>query len=193
MFGEIKMYQIVNRIKWEFKRHIIKWYLRRKNIKFDGIPSFSGDWPDINNEGKIFLGENCSFRSFRLHQHITVKKNAELAIGYNSFLNDGVNICSTQSIRIGHNAKIGDMTYIYDTDFHEISPEKPTKHVPVSIGNNVWIGAKSIILPGSVIGDHCVIAAASVVTGEIPAKSLAAGTPARVIETLNIPDGWIRK
>jgi acetyltransferase-like isoleucine patch superfamily enzyme len=57
----------------------------------------------------------------------------------------------------------------------------------------VWVGAKSIILPGSVIGDHCVIAAGSIVTGEIPAKSLVAGTPVRVIKTLNIPDGWIRK
>jgi acetyltransferase-like isoleucine patch superfamily enzyme len=85
------------------------------------------------------------------------------------------------------------MTYIYDTNFHEISPEKPTKNAPVSIGNNVWIGTKSIILPGSVIGDHCVIAAGSIVTGAIPAKSLAAGAPARVIKTLNIPDGWIRE
>jgi acetyltransferase-like isoleucine patch superfamily enzyme len=187
------MHQIINRLQRKFKRHKIKWFLSRKNIKFDGIPSFSGDWPDINNEGKISIGENCSFMSFRLRQLITVKKNAELAIGYNLFLNDGVNICSTQSIRIGHDVKIGDMTYIYDTDFHEICPGKPTKHMPVSIGNNVWIGAKSIILPGSVIGDHCVIAAGSIVTGEIPAKSLAAGTPARVIKALNIPDGWIRK
>jgi acetyltransferase-like isoleucine patch superfamily enzyme len=187
------MYQIINRLNREFKRHIIKWYLNRKNIKCDGIPSFSGAWPDINNEGKFTIGENCAFRSFRLRQHITVKENAELAIGYNSFLNDGVNICSTQSIRIGHNAKIGDMTYIYDTNFHEISPEKPTKNAAVSIGNNVWIGTKSIILPGSVIGDHCVIAAGSIVTGAIPAKSLAAGAPARVIKTLNIPDGWIRE
>lgn len=172
---------------------MIKWQLNRKNVKFNGIPTFSGDWPQINNEGKITIGKHCTFRSFRLPQHITVRKGAELEIGNNSYLNDGVNICSTKSIRIGHHAKIGDMTYIYDTDFHEISPDKPTKQAPVSIGDNVWIGANSIILPGSVIGDHCVIGAASVVTGRIPANSLAVGSPARVIKTLSVPEGWVRK
>lgn len=85
------------------------------------------------------------------------------------------------------------MTYFYDTDFHEISPEHPTKNAPVSIGNNVWIGAKAIILPGSVIGDHCVIAAGSIVTSEIPAKTLAAGIPAKVIKNIKVPDYWVRE
>jgi acetyltransferase-like isoleucine patch superfamily enzyme len=116
-----------------------------------------------------------------------------LEIGYSSFLNDGVNICATQSVRIGHHAKIGDMAYIYDTDFHEVSPDAPIKHAPVFIGNNVWIGAYSMVLPGAVIGDHSVIAAGSIVTCAIPTKSLAAGSPARVIRTLNVPDGWLRK
>jgi acetyltransferase-like isoleucine patch superfamily enzyme len=183
----------MNSLSWRLKTLIIYWFLKKKNIRFDGIPSFSGRWPNINNEGKIFIGKNCSFRSFRIRQDIVVLKNAELEIGYNSFLNDGVNICATQSVRIGHHALIGDMTYIYDTDFHEVCPDAPIKHAPVFIGNNVWIGTKSMILPGAVIGDHSVITAGSIVTGEIPAKSLAAGSPAKVIKTLNIPDGWLRK
>jgi acetyltransferase-like isoleucine patch superfamily enzyme len=186
------MYQFIHHLKWLSKRYAIKRYLHSKNTDLGGIPTFSGAWPVINNDGKISIGEHCTFNSFRLRQHITVTENAELVIGNYVFLNDGVNICSTQSIRIGNNTKIGDMTYIYDTDFHEISPEIPTKKLPVSIGNNVWIGANSMILPGSVIGDHCVIAAGSIVTSEIPAKSLAAGTPARVIKMLDIPEGWIR-
>ncbi len=85
------------------------------------------------------------------------------------------------------------MTFIYDTDFHEISPDAPTRYSPVIIGGNVWIGANSMILPGAVIGDHTVVAAGSIVTGEIPAKSLAIGSPARVVKKLDVPDGWIRK
>ncbi|MDP3981085.1 MAG: acyltransferase [Chlamydiota bacterium] len=139
------------------------------------------------------MGANCSFRSFRLRQYFTVYKNAELEIGEGSFFNDGVNLGAAQSIKIGHHTKIGDMTYIYDTDFHQLSPEASTKCSPVIIGNNVWIGANSMILPGSVIGDHSVIAAGSIVTGEIPPKSLAAGIPAKLIKTLNIPDDWLRK
>ena len=186
------MYQFIKWLITIFKRQMTKWYLCSKNVHFDGIPTFSGAWPNIRNNGTFSIGEHCTFSSFRLRQHITVTEHAELVIGDYSFLNDGVNICSTQSVRIGHHTKLGDMTYVFDTDFHEISPEKPIKQLPVSIGDNVWIGANSMIMPGSVIGDHSVIAAGSIVTGEIPPRSLAAGTPARVIKALNIPDGWIR-
>jgi acetyltransferase-like isoleucine patch superfamily enzyme len=113
-------------------------------------------------------------------------------MGPGSFLNDGVNICAARSIRIGAHAKIGDMTYIYDTDFHQLSPDNPIRVMPVSIGDNVWIGAMSMILPGAVIGDHSVIGAGSIVTGAIPARSLAVGAPARVVRELNIPVGWLR-
>ncbi|MGO2048604.1 MAG: DapH/DapD/GlmU-related protein, partial [Brachybacterium tyrofermentans] len=55
---------------------------------------------------------------------------------------------------------------------------------PVTIGNNVWIGANVTILPGVTIGDDAVIAAASVVTKDVPAKALVVGSPARVIRTV---------
>lgn len=174
------------------RQHTLRRYLRRNKISFDSLPSFSGKWPDINNEGRIKIAPNCNFRSFRLQQQITVGKSAELSIAENSYLNDGVIICAAQSIVIGRDAKIADMTYIYDTDFHEVSPDAPIRVAPVKIGNNVWIGAKSMILAGSVIGDHSVIAAGSVVTGNIPAKSLAAGIPAKVIKPLDVPDSWVR-
>ncbi|MFX8075167.1 hypothetical protein ABTK71_19795, partial [Acinetobacter baumannii] len=84
-----------------------------------------------------------------LRQHLTVQQNARLEIGRGSFLNDGVNICATTSVRIGHHAKIGDMTYIYDADFHEVAPGMPKRCAPVVIGNNVWIGARSMVLAGA--------------------------------------------
>ena len=180
---------ILRRIKSPF----IVLFLNNKGVRYDGLPSFFGRWPDISNEGKMRIGEKCSFRSFRLRHRIAVWKDAELQIGDGAFINDGVAICATQSIKIGSNAKIGDMTYIYDTDFHQVSPDTPTRHSPVSIGNNVWIGAHCMILAGSSIGDHAVIAAGSIVTGDIPARSLAAGSPARVIRTLAVPDGWVRR
>jgi acetyltransferase-like isoleucine patch superfamily enzyme len=187
------MTTVIKRLHSRLRIPLIRYFLKKNRISFGGIPFFSGYWPDINNEGEIFIGVACSFRSFRLRQHITVRKNAELKIGDYSFLNDGVNLCATGSIVIGHHAKIGDMTFIYDTDFHQISPDLPTRHAPVFIGGNVWIGANSMVLPGAMIGDHTVIAAGSIVTGEIPPKSLAAGSPARVLRKLEIPDEWIRK
>ena len=116
-----------------------------------------------------------------------------LEVGDDALFNDGIVLCAAKSIKIGHSVKIGDMVYIYDTHFHQVCPDEPLTEAPVSIGNNVWIGANSMVLAGASIGDHSVIAAGSIVTGAIPARSLAAGTPARVIRTFEVPDGWIRR
>jgi acetyltransferase-like isoleucine patch superfamily enzyme len=176
----------------QLKSVLVRLSLKVDNVGYESAPIFSGRWPKITNKGRIYIAENCSFRSFRTRQHITVTKDAILEIGRNTFMNDGANLFATLSVKIGKNCKIGDMTYIYDTDFHQVSPQHPTKRAPISIGNNVWIGARSTILAGADIGDHSVIAAGSTVTGEIPAKSLAGGSPARVIRTLDVPDDWVR-
>ena len=174
------------------KSIFIRVALTAKNVRFDGPPAFSGKWPRISNKGYIHLAKNCSFRSYRTRPFIWVSEGASLEIGQNAFFNDGANLCATTSVRIGSNCKIGDMTFIFDTDYHQVTPERPTKQAPVEIGDNVWIGARSTILAGAKIGSHSVIAAGSTVVGEIPPKSLAAGSPARVIRQLNVPDDWVR-
>ncbi len=55
---------------------------------------------------------------------------------------------------------------------------------PISVGNNVWIGAQTCVLPGVTIGDNCVIGAGSVVSKDIPAGTLAVGNPCRVIRKI---------
>ncbi|GBD89897.1 putative lipopolysaccharide biosynthesis O-acetyl transferase WbbJ [bacterium BMS3Abin04] len=127
------MRRIINSIQWRLRTFFIKLYLKRRNVKFVTLPSFSGYLPEIINEGTFTIGTNCSFNSFRLKQHFTVEKNAVLEIKDGSRFNDGVNLCATQFIKIGHHTRIGDMTYIYDTNFHQISPENPTKCEPVII------------------------------------------------------------
>lgn len=155
-------------------------------------PSFDGIWPYICNSGKMVLGPRCRFRSARLQQRITVKEGAVLEIGDCCFMNDGVSIFAQNSVIIGANTLIGDMVQIYDTDFHQVSPERPVKTSPIIIGANVWIGAHAIILPGSRIGDHSVIGGGSVVAGEIPGRCVAVGVPARVVKTFSASDDWVR-
>ena len=55
---------------------------------------------------------------------------------------------------------------------------------PVVIGDDVWIGANAVILPGVTLGNHCVIAAGAVVTKDVPPHSLVAGVPAKIIKTI---------
>ena len=55
---------------------------------------------------------------------------------------------------------------------------------PVTIGNDIWIGANAVILPGVTIGDHSVVAAGAVVTKDVPSHTLVAGVPAKIIKEL---------
>ena len=60
--------------------------------------------------------------------------------------------------------------------------------IDITIGSNVWIGANAVVCPGVTIGDNCVIGAGSVVTRDIPAWSVAAGSPCRVIRSITEAD-----
>lgn len=110
---------------------------------------------------------------------------AVLTIGDFVFINSGTSICAQQSVTIGNNVAIGNLTLIMDTDFHAVDDHrKPPKCAPVSIADNVWIGARVTILKGVTIGDGAVIAAGAVVTRDIPPRVIAAGVPARVIREI---------
>jgi len=55
---------------------------------------------------------------------------------------------------------------------------------PVAIGDDCWIGANAVVLPGVTIGEHCVVAAGAVVTKDVPPHSLVAGVPAKIIKNI---------
>lgn len=123
---------------------------------------------DIRN-GKLIIGKNFKMRS---HSHLRVRKNALLQLGDNVSFNYGNMIVSHEKIIIGDDVQFGPNVLIYDHD-HDYRAEGGIKSgkfktSPVIIGNNVWIGANTMILRGSVIGDNCIIGAGSVVKGEIP-------------------------
>ena len=62
--------------------------------------------------------------------------------------------------------------------------EQGVSTTPVAIGDDIWIGANAVILPGVTIGEHSVVAAGAVVTKDVPPHSLVAGVPARIIKTI---------
>lgn len=87
-------------------------------------------------------------------------------------------------IYIGSNTKFSFENMVI-TGSHKQDDFETVVAQPVTIGKNVWVTTRCIILPGVTIGDNCVIAAGSVVAVDIPPNSLAAGNPARVIKTFN--------
>lgn len=115
--------------------------------------------------------------------------DSKIVIGNNVGIS-GSTINATRSVSIGNNVLIGSGSIITDTDSHPILPEdrlfhpERTKSKPVIIEDNVLIGTRCIILKGVVIGKDSVIGAGSVVTKNIPPRSVACGNPAVVVKSI---------
>lgn len=112
----------------------------------------------------------------RSNSHIRVRKNAKLTIGNNVSLQYGDMLVCHERITVGDNVQFSPnvMVYDHDHDFREKDGLKKLlyKTSPIKIGNNVWIGANTVVLRGTHIGDNSVIGAGSVVKGDIPAYTV---------------------
>ena len=133
-----------------------------------------------------FCGENV-----RVNQPVFVDYGCHISLGSNSLINMNCTLLDTGRITIGEDTLIGPDVKIY-TAVHPLAASERmyldengkkaarTRTSPVTIGNRVWIGGGTVILPGVVIGDNAVIGAGSVVTRSIPANTVACGNPCRV-------------
>jgi acetyltransferase-like isoleucine patch superfamily enzyme len=112
-----------------------------------------------------------------------VASGAELAIGGETYVTGNSQILCAKRVEIGWGCAISYGVTIIDSDAHDITiggRPRPQRG-PVRIGDHVWIGTGVTVLKGVTIGDGAVIAAGAVVTSDVPAKCLAGGVPARVI------------
>ena len=155
------------------------------------IVTVDGRWPVLLTDGSITCGR-LYLRCKTIPIEVGAAKHGSLVLGERVFINTGATVVANHSIEIGDDCLIGDLVAIFDSDHHPMEPSRPTRFAPVRLGRNVWIGRSATILPGVTIGDHAVIAAGSIVTGDVPARTLMAGVPARPVRTLDIPDGWRR-
>ena len=133
---------------------------------------------DSNSLGLI---QPCLFNIVFRGKSITIGDNVGIS---------GATLCAVEDIHIGNNLMIGSGAIITTTDSHPIHWEarrlhaEPPASAQVVIGNDVFIGARSIILKGVTIGDGAVIGAGAVVTKSIPPRVIAAGNPARIIKEI---------
>ena len=108
-----------------------------------------------------------------------------ITLGKRIFINAGCKFQDQGGVSIGDDCLIGHNTVLATLN-HDLDPAKRADlhPAPIVIGRNVWIGANVTILPGVTIGDNAVIAAASVVTKDVPDSTIVVGSPARVVRTV---------
>lgn len=143
--------------------------------------------PKIANHGRMVVGDRVQLVSDTATLELVAEYDGELVIGSRSLINFGCSIVATESVQIGERCHIGPHTMMLDNDYHHVDParrlERPESR-PILVEDNVWIGARSIIMPGVTIGEDSCVGAGSVVTHDVPERTLVAGVPARVIRRL---------
>jgi len=165
-----------------------------RNIKI-----FGGIDIHFDKTSKVSIGDNVQFRSATKYNFvgiykrasIAVDRNAELCIGDNTGFS-GTSIFVANKVIIGKYCNFGGNTALWDTDFHPLDHEARRVHnrsmiltAPIIIGDDVFIGANTIILKGITIGNRAIIGAGSVVTKNIPDDEIWAGNPAKYIRKIN--------
>lgn len=142
---------------------------------------------EILNELVGAIGEGCA-----IAPPFYVDYGENIYLGRNVEINMDCCFLDCAPITIGDYTGIAPGVHIY-TVFHPTNPAERlapdstfwrSQTAPVNIGRNVWIGGRSIILPGVTIGDNSTIGAASVVVNDIPPNCVAVGNPAKVIKYL---------
>lgn len=164
----------------------VKFLLKRNSkLQIDeslylGETSFGGN----GRSSIIRLDENATFSvhgraSLYYGADVIIFKNGRFEIG-NSFINSDCRIRCHESISIGNDCAISHEFSVMDSNAHALNGDRNTQ--PVKIGNHVWIGTRVTVLSGVTVEDGAVIAAGSLVTHDIPERTLVAGVPAKVIK-----------
>lgn len=126
----------------------------------------------LHSSGKITLGKGVhTKRNVLIHSD-----GGNIEVGEGAFFNSGCMLVSKENIKIGSRTSFGPNVLVYDHD-HNIRSDMNIHDSgfvteAVIIGNDVWIGANSVILRGSVLGDGCVVGAGSVIKGKYPPHSV---------------------
>ena len=164
----------------------------KSNLKINGKISVYGD-------GKIIIGNNVTINSCQNSNPIGGSNKTILNARHGGYIHIGNNcgisnsaIVAFEGVSIGENTLLGGNCSIYDTDFHSLNSSERdlvaqdgVMKKPIMIGDNVFIGAHSIILKGVTIGNESIIGAGSVVTKSVPPGEIWAGNPARYIRKVN--------
>jgi maltose O-acetyltransferase len=134
---------------------------------------------DVGPHGRVAIGD------FSMLNSLWIVCDRSVTIGSHCLLSWNVVIMDTRRAPIDKESRARLLRQAIAGDFRW--PNDPVAAEPVAIGDNVWIGFDSVILPGVTIGTGSVVGARSVVAEDVPAYSVAVGNPARVVSRLPEP------
>ena len=181
-----------------FYRYLL--FIKNKNITLKGkLKVKNKPLVHILNGTSLIIGDNVTLNSKNSKYHLNMfgpvkiyidKIGAKISIGDNTRIH-GSCLHAYESIEIGENCLIAANCQIFDGSGHNTYLDDPSERAstrgdikPIIIGNNCWIGTSVIILPGTILGNNCIVAAGSVVNGEFKDNSLIGGNPAKFIKSI---------
>ena len=142
--------------------------------------------PKPLNAWRLFVlrlwGARLHGRPF-VHQRARIQIPWKLTLQDRACLGDRANVYSLGEIEIGARATVAQEVYLCGGTHDFSDPALPLQTAPIRVGADAFVGVRAVVLPGVNIGAGAVVGAGSVVTRDVPARSIAAGNPCRVLRT----------
>lgn len=177
--------------------------------KFGHCVVYKGKRYNIMSKAAVIFADGSCRDDIELGDNVTIygilssQSHGKIVMGDNTRLGCGSVIRCVDKVFIGSYTAIADNVVITDNGNHPIDPIfrrkmkldpldgdmrmwKHSEHAPIIIGENVWVGENSRIQRGVSIGDNAIIAAGAIVTKDVPANSIVAGIPARIIKMIEV-------
>jgi acetyltransferase-like isoleucine patch superfamily enzyme len=124
----------------------------------------------------------------RIAPNVSLRNGVRISIGRDCHIGERCYLWAGESsgrILMGNFVSLAPEVFITASDYQFVAGRpfrnQPKRERDVIIGNDVWLGARAVVTAGVTIGDGCIVGAGAVVTRDLPAGSIAAGVPARVI------------
>jgi acetyltransferase-like isoleucine patch superfamily enzyme len=165
-------------------RYYVMWCIRYPRLLAHRCKIGRGSRLNIGPRANIHFGRHICFMD-----HFTCYFYGKVTMGERVFFQDNCHVSVHEELTIGDYSIFGEGVSIHDENHVVTTSSDPISDrgfvvKSVHIGRNVWVGAKATILPGVYIGDNAVIGANAVVTHDVPAYTVVAGVPARVIREI---------
>lgn len=188
--GDLKLWWV----KWRwYQRNTLPWNRARIHLAFARSRAFVR-WPvhgevlELLRGGRLTVGEGTLLEP---DVWLTAGEGGRITIGEGVFLNRGVMIAATGLVEIGDHCMLANGCFVTDGNHRFDDASKPvtwqgfTSKGPTRLEDNVWLGANVVVTSGVTIGSRAVVGANSVVTQDVPAGTIVAGSPAKVIRRID--------